>query len=481
MKLKLSKPWIIIGTLLVVGACGIWLLLKVVFGSFVMADCTWTGNATAWIDENRNGIKDDGEPPLSDVQFFVDDTDNKYTDVGGDSITNWKGESRLSVWLPGCPKTKMEVYPQIPLGYELTTSPRLKGGKSDETYEFGFAYLPGVPTATPLPPAPVCKSYKVGLADKNELTDLAISPDGTVWVSVFDVGVSKFAPESDGWVKYTTSEGLVDNHVDSITIAGNDAVWFATRGGASRFDGSTWQSFTMADGLVNDIVWKIAVGNNNLVWFATSEGASVYDPNARTWRSFTENDGLTDKYLNFVATAPDGSVWFSTLSMRIIKLDWSDYPNGAPQWQTYSRWPSLDKGSVSAPISAIDDIDFQSDLSIWFTGLDGVAHFLPDSSNWVLYNESTSNGAFRGFVHSLAIAKDGSVWIGGGNTEPIIFHLIPKTSDTGTDIWRSYDKRDGIPSVGGREDGVLAIAIAPDGSIWIGTQEHATHCVFSGQ
>ena len=148
-KFPKTPKWAWIGALvLLLVVCVTWFLVK----SYTYADCIWTGKAVAWIDENRNGIVDKGEKPLPNVQFFVDDTHNKYTVIAdNDAVTELNGKVLLFVWLPGCPKVRMEIYPKIPQGFELTTSPRLKGGKNDKTYEFGFAYLPGVPTATPNP------------------------------------------------------------------------------------------------------------------------------------------------------------------------------------------------------------------------------------------------------------------------------------------------------------------------------------------
>lgn len=149
MKIKLSKRWLFFGLILILGVSVLWLLFETGFGAG-SADCIWTGNAVAWIDENRNGIKDAGEIPLPNVQFLVDDMHNEYTNVASEVVTDKDGKAILFVWLPGCPRVKMEVYPIVPQGYELTTSPRLKNTK-DKLYEFGFVYLAGISTETPNP------------------------------------------------------------------------------------------------------------------------------------------------------------------------------------------------------------------------------------------------------------------------------------------------------------------------------------------
>lgn len=121
---------------------------------FGTADCIWNRKALAWIDENGNGKRDQNEQPLANVNIFVDDVRNNYRKVGDGAATNGKGETHLSVWLPGCPNIDFEVYPETPVGYHSTTPPRLKAdvGRLDQVFEFGFDYLPNVPTVTPVLP-----------------------------------------------------------------------------------------------------------------------------------------------------------------------------------------------------------------------------------------------------------------------------------------------------------------------------------------
>ena len=46
-------------------------------------------------------------------------------------------------------------------------------------------------------------------------------------------------PDVQTWLTYTAADG---------------ALWFATSGGVSRYDGTTWRSFTTADGLARNSV-----------------------------------------------------------------------------------------------------------------------------------------------------------------------------------------------------------------------------------
>ncbi len=76
------------------------------------------------------------------------------------------------------------------------------------------------------------------------------------------------------WFFYTTEEGLIHNHVLSITEDEMGGMWFGTYGGVSYLHGDQWTSYTAADGLASDTVYDIAVDKDGSVWFATQRGIS---------------------------------------------------------------------------------------------------------------------------------------------------------------------------------------------------------------
>ena len=111
----------------------------VIFYGLGHTDCIWSGTAQAWLDENENGVWDAGEPPLANVHFVIDDAHNNLTDVGDEAISDETGQTRLTVWLPSCPRTAFEVTAESPPEYVLTSAPRLAPDE-DNTVTFSFAF-----------------------------------------------------------------------------------------------------------------------------------------------------------------------------------------------------------------------------------------------------------------------------------------------------------------------------------------------------
>jgi hypothetical protein len=109
--------------------------------------CTWYATAKSWLDENENGKWDANEPPLPGVQFSI----------GWDQpVSDFKGEGHgalVTVYICNSAH-QVPVSAVPPNGYRPTTSTIItsSGGEgSHGPFQFGFTYLLGVPTTTPMP------------------------------------------------------------------------------------------------------------------------------------------------------------------------------------------------------------------------------------------------------------------------------------------------------------------------------------------
>ena len=431
----------------------------------IFADCGWSATARAWVDLNGNGVRDASDSPLPGVTFHVDDTLNGYTDVNpGNSPTNGKGESQLSVFLPGCPNVHFEIYPDVPSGYRVLSDARLTADADavNQVFEFGFSQLTGVPTLTPHASVGSCVPYHLGLSNRYDITDVAVATDGTVWVATFNDGLRKLAAGSSEWITIRASDGLVNNQVRSITALADGSLWFGTQGGASRLDANGWSTFTTTDGLIDNNVYGIAKAPNDDVWFATAGGVSRLDAKTSTWKS------LKTTYISkAIAVSPNGVVWASMDMDYLAQI----VDSGKDGIRLQNK-----KG-----FAFIDQLTFAPDGMLWIAGFDGLSKYDPATKVLDAYNSMTTKGAFEGHARAFALAPDGSVWIAAGNGSPVVYHFLPKLGTATTNAWHIYDERDGIPSLptsSTNEDNVQALAITSAGDVWIATTEHATLCHF---
>ena len=102
------------------------------------ADCGWSGRGEAWIDQNEDGVWDSDEVPLDGVEFAIHDAKNNA--YSPELMVSAKdGTVDLYMFLPGCPKVRLEVYVDTPAGYRPTTEPRVPVRQEGEVARFGFA------------------------------------------------------------------------------------------------------------------------------------------------------------------------------------------------------------------------------------------------------------------------------------------------------------------------------------------------------
>ncbi len=489
MKLWRSQRWwlfipIAIFSILAAIWIGQQIIFQIQYGGMPIAamttgfapDCLWSDTAVAWIDANANGVYDQDEQALSGVTFHVDDALNGYSDVGqGYFITNSKGETKLAVWLPGCPNASFEVYPDSPSGFQLTTEPRLSADVRDfgKTLEFGFDYMAGMPTATPPLQLSHCTSHQITVANRGDISDLAIATDGSVWVTTFGNGVFHYLSDQNQWVNYKAADGLINDRVYSITVLRDGALWFATEAGASHWDGAAWVSYTMDDGLIDNTVFQVAQAVDGSLWFATLGGASHLKNGS--WTNYTSQHGLADDFVSHVAVAPDESIWLTSVTDGVSRLFLSASGDD-PRWLIYSRHTTND---AQIPFDFVNDIEVAPDRAIWFGGFDGLMRLDPQTETWKVYDEESTNGAFSDGVEAFTFGPDGTIWIASSAYLPTIYHF--DEAQAGQAAWQIYDSRDGLPQitdVAVNDDNVEAIAVSSDNVVWIATLEYATRCQF---
>ena len=130
----------------------VWRTLVTLLGG--LAECPSDFSVITWLDENSNGIRDEGEHPLSDVNILVDFIANpdspkewatERTDQNGEALF-WFMMNVTSMNLYG---TTLRIYPEVPQGYMITTPNSYTSEvcrNRGTTYYFGFVPQDGSET-----------------------------------------------------------------------------------------------------------------------------------------------------------------------------------------------------------------------------------------------------------------------------------------------------------------------------------------------
>jgi len=109
---------------------------------------------------------------------------------------------------------------------------------------------------------------------------------------------------------YTIQHGLPQSTVYDIEQDLDGYLWFATQGGAARFDGYEFEYFNTSNGLPDDFVNCILIDRNGVLWMGTESGIASYD--GVQVSAFPLNHLLVDKRVDRMIEDSNGNIWITT-------------------------------------------------------------------------------------------------------------------------------------------------------------------------
>ncbi|MCB0036894.1 MAG: hypothetical protein KDE51_22840, partial [Anaerolineales bacterium] len=273
--------------------------------------------------------------------------------------------------------------------------------------------------------------------------DIAITAEGILYIATTK-GYSTLNPATGAITNETTaSSGLSANPLAVAYDAARHDIWFGTiNQGADRFDldGNTWTNFTTPD-LSSATVNEIVMHSSGEIWFATENGVTrlVPDPTP-VWQQFNTPDLPSDTVRSIDATA--ASIWIATSA-------------GAAQYDFFLKsWTIYDllDGLATQDLTAVDAV---SDTLVWL-GSNGSGLITFDGATWGQVNLTDS--IINNNVQALdQTPTDGTLWFG---TAAGVSHYRPNLIPR----WENFDTFGGLNG-----NDVQALVVAPDESVWVGT------------
>ena len=275
-----------------------------------------------------------------------------------------------------------------------------------------------------------------GLID-NHVNAAAVDASGNKWFGTNN-GISRFT--NTVWTSYNTANGLVDNHVNAVAIDKDGSKWFGTNSGISIFDGTTWTTYTMNDGLVDNRVNAIAIDKNGIKWITTNNGISKFD--GITWTTYNTNNGLVNNTVQAVAIDTGNNPWFGTDGGV------SSFNATTSVWATYTTANGLVNNSVHA-------ITIDSNNGKFFGTYGGLSKF--DGTTWTTY---TANGVPSDFIYYSVVDNHNYKW----------FATICGVVKFDGATWTTYNNANS----GLLSNQILSIDTEANGCVWIGTRKGAS-------
>ncbi|MDD4777647.1 MAG: two-component regulator propeller domain-containing protein [Fermentimonas sp.] len=128
---------------------------------------------------------------------------------------------------------------------------------------------------------------------------------------------------------YNTNNGLSQNSVRTILQDSLGFMWFGTKDGLNRFDGTSFKVFKFSpEGILSDNVFnRIIQDANNNIWLSTDEGVYIYDICNEHFHVFDkktiENDSVDGVVTDMVAD-DDGDIWMSVEGKGVFQYNQSE-------------------------------------------------------------------------------------------------------------------------------------------------------------
>ncbi len=353
--------------------------------------------------------------------------------------------------------------------------------------------------------------------------DLVVSADGMVWAAT-DGGIGRY--DGRRWFSYTRGRTLLQlpsNNVSSLTLAADGLTIYAgTTEGVVQFNGRSWDSLAQVGSQAVNTIQAVAVTPDGRLWAATQAGLTLYDGSG--WQLFTTADGLASEDIRRVSANVDGSVWVSYgeqgLGLTQVELSnglplvtavsppndqiFAILPTASDLWlgsaagllrrDGSGSWQTIEPPS-EIPANQIANL-LIADGQPWLGTPKGVSRF--NGTSW-----ETVDGLPETAVSSLNLDNNGQLWttfgsVGqgaasydfandrwqavscpvSGPASPYVRHIVQTsdgllwfateaglaTFDTKTQRWNLLTTDDGLP-----DNAVQALALHPDGRLWVGT------------
>lgn len=250
-------------------------------------------------------------------------------------------------------------------------------------------------------------------------------------------------------------------------------LWIATRGGVSRFDGSTFYTYTKQQGLSSNNISCLFQDSRGRIWAGTSDhGLNLFKD--ERFRHIKSNSGLSGTDINDIAEDTLGRVWVASAQGL--------YYSAGSRFMKYLGLP--DQAYTSLLVTPAGDLWAGSKS-------DGLYHIGGQPRHFTVYNSPLASNS----ITSLAL-HHGRVWVGTSLGLASILngklstYSLPRTVSPPAvssftkglygDLWVSLENN-GLLKIEGdslthitrlnglRTNHINTLASDEEGDIWIGT------------
>jgi len=307
--------------------------------------------------------------------------------------------------------------------------------------EWRGARQAAAPVAPAVPPQP-----PVGLA--GNLANAA-APAAPAAATSVPAGHPPVNQDREGKVKVDAAQAFThfrvgNKNVKSIHVDGK-VVWVGTSGGVVRYDTTTddYKLYDARNGLLSNGIFHVGKLRDRIVVGTYGGGMSLFDEKTQTWETYNVPEGLGDAFVYDVLETAQGDVWIAT---------WSGVNRvRGGELKDRSRWElhTVKSTGGGLPNDWVYGLAEGRNGEIWLATEGGVARYR--DGKWENWNHP------RGLGAPYAKVKD---------------NIAYKNDPSQSSSHHAQQKREmglGNVDVAYNPNYVVAMEVAPDGTLWAGT------------
>jgi signal transduction histidine kinase/CheY-like chemotaxis protein/sugar lactone lactonase YvrE len=285
-----------------------------------------------------------------------------------------------------------------------------------------------------------------GSLSGNDVMAIAQDDAGAIWVGVYAGGLDKLDADGKGFTHLRHREddpsSIVSNNVTALAPAADGGLWVGTDAGLDRLDANGRIHHVRLPGFsTQPTIWQVRVASTG-VDAATSAGLFHLDGKGGASLLGTARETFAS------LRDPDGSLWIAQRG-GLARID----ADGSTRFEQPTEGVT---GSLPGRLP--DGLFRDHEGGLWVALVDGgLAYLPPQWRAFSMFRHIPGDAASlaRDRVRALALAGDGTLWIGGAALLDRIDLADGKVSHTD------------IPGLARMS--ISALAVDPAGRLWIGS------------
>jgi len=204
----------------------------------------------------------------------------------------------------------------------------------------------------------------------------------------------------------TTSDGLSQSTLTEILQDRRGFMWFATRDGLNRYDGSAFVVYKHnpndPGSLSANFVWDLLEDDQGYLWIATDfGGVNKFDPTTERFVRYRHDPNnphsISGDSVESIARDGRGYLWFGTGDTGLDKFD--------PSTGTFTHYRNDSEGQF---VGRITKVIAGRQGDIWFVGARGLFHLNPETGQITRPPATITNGLAADYVYE---DDAGNLWM----------------------------------------------------------------------